>query len=98
MTNVLRDVQQILVSNDELSQMVNFTVKLKGGKDAARLKKVLQFEGLDIETLSLLRQHHKTWLQCPKRVWESPSPFAFTHTDPQTQVVGYFLQALRGDA
>ena len=95
---MLRDIQELLMNDNQLSQKVMFNVRPKGDQDKIRLAKLLDFQGPDLETVKLLEDHCNLWLQNPRSIWERPSSLNLIHLDPQTQVVGYFLQTLHGDA
>ena len=95
---MLRDAQQILRDDSQLSQMVMFNVKPKGSQDKARLRKLLDFQGPELETIKLLENCGSLWLEYPRNFWRRPIPSNLTHLDPQTQVVGYFLPTIQDDA
>ncbi len=86
------------MDDNTLSQKVEFSVKTKGGQEKARLKKLLTLQVPDPETLKLLQDCGTFWLQHPGEFWKRPPPRQLDHFDPQTQVVGYILQADQGDA
>jgi hypothetical protein len=50
---------------------------------------VLQYQGPDEETLSVLRSSHSLWLQDPSSFWMWP---ATCLADPQAQIVDYYLR------
>jgi len=92
-THILEEVHQTLKNDPELSKSVKFSVSLKGDKDKRRLEKLLHYEGPDGETIKLLHVRGQGWLDDPSTFWRPLSRPDLSHLDPQSQVVGFFLQA-----
>lgn len=98
LTSVLAEIKQLLSNDEKLSKMVQYQVKERGANDKSRVKKVLQFQGTDPDTLELLRVYHEGWLQNPATFWVRPLPLLVDPTDVQEEILCSYLQTIRDDA
>ena len=81
--------------------MVDYTVKERGQQDKARFQKLLNFQGPDHDTLSLLEERAADWSLHPLSFWERPlggASDAQISLNPQAQIVSCYLQSNRDDA
>ena len=97
MTTALTNIYQMLSNDDELSKLVPFRVQPKGQNDKSRLALLMQYQGPDEDTLSLLRDKHDSWLDNPSSFW-TPAPVLAGASDPQAEIVNYYLQNDRDTA
>lgn len=98
MTQVLKDIEQLLDQNEELRQRVNYNVRQKGHKERARLERLSGYQGPDEETLHLLHKHRTDWLETPWLFWSRSWDLGFAYLDPQAQIIGVYLQDRHDDA
>jgi len=98
LTSVLEEIQQLLSNDGKLSKMVHYQVKQRGANEKNRVKKLFQFQGLDLDTLALLRDYHEGWLQYPATFWTRPLPVMVSPTDAQEEILSCYLQTIRDDA
>ena len=98
MTKALINIDQMLSNDNELSKLVPFRVQPKGKYDKARLELLMQYQGPDEDTLSLLRDNHHRWLQNPSSFWICPELVMAGVSDPQAEIVSRYLQHDRDNA
>lgn len=74
-------------------------VKQKNTKDHARYLNLLSLNGPNQDTLDLLEERANDWMMDPLSFWIRPEsvntriPGAQSHSDPQAQIVGHYMQA-----
>ena len=89
---MLGKIQKLLLSDDDLSKLVDYRVQEKGQSDKARLEKVFQIKAVDKETQDLLRENSKKWMEDPSTFWDHQLPTVANSLDPQVQIVHRYLQ------
>jgi hypothetical protein len=83
----------LLLSDDDLSKLVDYRVQEKGQGDKARLEKIFQYKAVDKETQDLLRENSKQWKEDPSIFWDHNLPTVPNSLDPQGQMVHRYLQS-----
>ena len=88
---------------DLFKQLDNKVVKQNNEKDHARYLNLLNVNGPDPETTTLLREQAHHWIANPLNFWNRPmlnaSNFGHSlHLSSQAQIVGCYLQASRDNA
>ena len=78
--------------------MVPYHVKQKNQNEKIRFAKLLHYKGPDIDTVELLDSHYTLWLANPFYFWAGPLLPMVNLLEPQTQIVGLYLQTNRNDA
>jgi hypothetical protein len=98
LSNVLRQIQDILAGDDRLSKMVRYSIKERGQNEKLRLLKLYQYRGPDEETIHVLGQRREEWMRDPARFWTLPLPPDINLLNARAQIVRCFLRAKGDDA
>jgi arginine deiminase len=97
LSNILRQVRDIMAENDNLSKKVRYSITERGQKEKDRLTKLLEYRGPDEQTINVLDQHKEEWMKDPSHFWILPLPQNLYSLNPRAQIVGCFLEAKDGD-
>ena len=94
----LGKVHDLLARDEDISKQVKYYIKERGENDRNRFAKILDFQEVDQDTLTVLGQNYDNWKEDPESFWIRPKAYRLGLIAPQAQVVGCYIQTRRDDA
>lgn len=94
----LGQIHDLLAEDENISKQVRYHIKERGENDRNRLAKILDFQEVDQDTLTVLGQNFDHWKEDPGSFWIRPMSCSLGIIAPQAQIVGCYIQTRRDDA